>query len=226
MAVLGQVGGHGTEAFAKAGESVASGVLVAALMDVFLELVPLLDHVLVVFPFGPVAAAVVGGPVINGGEEAGLGHMVLAHHRGFVAGTMEKLHQGHLVLVQSAAVVAHAMVAGIATGEQRCPRWLADGVLHKVVGEIGGAGGQAVDVRGLDHWVAVAAEGVIAEVVGGDQEYVQRAWHGPILIVWGESCNLSMTHAPRQADGGQPCWQYGSSPTKRGDISCPESRVC
>jgi hypothetical protein len=94
-----------------------------------------------------------------------------------VAVLHEELGEGEgvrVVLAEVGREVPDAEGVGAHTREEGGAGWIADGLLAVGVREEGAAGGEGVDVRGLDVGETVAAE-FGSEVVGGDEEDVGLA---------------------------------------------------
>ena len=126
-----------------------------------------------------VEAVAVGGPVVLLvflGDELG-GEMHLADGRGAVAVVAQHFRQADLLVAQGDAVVARAVVLGVAPGDDRAARRRTDGVLDKMVVEGGTVEGQAVDVGGVDLVVAIAAQRVEAHLVRHHQNDIGAFVH-------------------------------------------------
>lgn len=75
-------------------------------------------------------------------------------------------------IAEQRAIVGDAGLIGAKAREERAAARIADGVLHVGPLEAHGAGGQPIEVRGLDDRMPVATQG-IAEVVHDDQQNVE-----------------------------------------------------
>src|SRR5262245_60415568 len=95
--------------------------------------------------------------------------MELADHRRRVPLALEHVGQRHLAGVQRLAVAHDAVYLGIASGEERRPRWRADWRRRVRVRKPHALPGELVEVRRLREVVPRDAEAVVAILVG-DQE--------------------------------------------------------
>ena len=109
--------------------------------------------------------------LVDLGAELG-GKMHLADGRRAVAVGLQYLGEGQLLVPQGDAVVAGAVVFGVAPGQDGAAGRRADRVLDKVVVEGGAVEGQAVDVGGVDLGIAVAAQCVVTQLIRHDQQDV------------------------------------------------------
>jgi hypothetical protein len=154
-----QTGADGVQVLGRlAAHPGAVGVLVGA------GLVGLLEHVEAV---GGVRLAVVA---VGVGEEVELANVGAA-----VAVGPEHARQGERVLGDRHAHVGDAQRARVLAGEEAHATGHADGILDEAAAERDALGREAVELGSLDVRVAVAGEGVPAELVGVEDEDVRSA---------------------------------------------------
>jgi len=79
-------------------------------------------------------------------------------------------------------VAANGSVAGVETSHQAGARGGADGAAGVALGEANAFGGEAIDVRGFDFRLAVAAQIAIAQIIGEDEDNVWPLRRGCLCL--------------------------------------------
>ncbi len=108
------------------------------------------------------------------------GHVLdvaLADQRGAIAGRAQQIDEGHTVGRQGQAVMARAMGRRHAPGDQAGAVGHADRRGDVEALEGGAAGGQAIDVGGVDDGVAVTAQMIGPMLVGHEQNEIRFFCH-------------------------------------------------
>ena len=105
-----------------------------------------------------------------------------AETAGSVARGLEKFRErdgvggdGELALGFQLAIIADERVAGMFAGHKHATRGSADVVAGVVLGEFQALGGEAIEVRRADDFLAERADVAVAEIVGEDENDVRRA---------------------------------------------------